>query len=194
MDKSERRFLGKRAEWGSGTIETGHDPNRGGLPDGFQGSAGSALGRWGYRGSAEGSALFDGVRGRAKSPRSRSNRDEVGAHPTGARLVMGVGSRNAPDWGCTGQTVHRRMRLDAEAAGAGGIQQGAARPLWQDGAVLPAHSLRVAANVFESPIHSRLPKETQTPVAGAPGELKDFRGRSLRQGRTMSALSNIQRR
>src|SRR5690606_10473842 len=70
-----------------------------------------------------------GLRGRRESPRSQSNRDEVGAHPTGGRLVegpkgqrkppwpmgsrgapeaplvMGVGSRNAPDWRCNGHHV-----------------------------------------------------------------------------------------
>lgn len=40
--------------------------------------------------------------GESEASRSQSNRDEVGAHPTRAGLVMGVGSRNAPDWRCNG--------------------------------------------------------------------------------------------
>lgn len=61
----------------------------------------------GCRGSAEASALPDGVRGEPNSPRSQSNRDEVGAHPNREGLApresLGSRGRNAPwSMGSTG--------------------------------------------------------------------------------------------
>lgn len=73
--------------------------------------------RWGYRGSAKAPPCSMGSRGERSLPWSWGCR----------------GSRNAP---LTGDATTTRC--------AGGIQQGAARPLWQDGVGTTTHILRFA--------------------------------------------------
>ncbi len=69
-----------------------------------------------------------------------------GRNPSAMSLVR-VSGHEGPDWRRNGQTLLWCARLDAAAApAAGGIQQGEARPLWQDGSGRSTeHILRYAA-------------------------------------------------
>lgn len=70
-----------------------------------------------------------------------SARKPPGRNPTAMRLAAHPTRREGWSWGSGARGARRlpdwRARLDAEIApAAGGIQQGAARPLWQDGDVV----------------------------------------------------------